>query len=49
MIQDVNQVQIQMSKLGEKEWALGATLVVVEKALAQAFLKALERKRRPSR
>jgi N-acetylglucosamine repressor len=49
MIQDVNQVQIRMSKLGEKEWALGATLVVVERALAQAFLKALERKKRPSR
>jgi N-acetylglucosamine repressor len=49
MIQDVNQVQIRISKLGDEEWALGATLVVVEKALAQAFLKALERKKRPSR
>jgi hypothetical protein len=49
MMQDVNQVQIRISKLGEKEWALGATLLVVERALAQAFLKAPERKKRASR
>ena len=48
MMQDVNQVQIRISKLGEKEWALGATLLVVEKALAQAFLKTPERKKRAS-
>jgi hypothetical protein len=44
MIQDLNQVQIRMSQLGEKEWALGGYPGGVEKALAQAFLKALERK-----
>jgi N-acetylglucosamine repressor len=49
LMQDVNQVQIRISKLGEKEWALGATFPVVEKALAQAFLKASERKKRASR
>jgi N-acetylglucosamine repressor len=49
MIQDINQLQIRISKLGEKDWALGATLLVVEKALAQSFLKAPERKKRASR
>ena len=49
MMQGVNQVQIRMSKLGEKEWALGAALVVAEKALTQAYLKRIEVKKRTSR
>jgi N-acetylglucosamine repressor len=49
MIQGVNQVQIRMSTLGEKDWAVGATLIVAEKALAQSYLKSLEHKRRRAR
>lgn len=49
MMQGVNQVQIRMSQLGEKEWALGAALVVAEKALTQAYLKRIEVKKRTSR
>ncbi|MGB8479565.1 MAG: ROK family transcriptional regulator [Acidobacteriaceae bacterium] len=44
MVQGVNQVQIRMSRLQEKDWALGATLLVAEKALAQSFLKWMEPK-----
>jgi len=46
MIQGDNQVQIRISQLQEKDWALAATLLVVEKALAQSFLKAMEPKTR---
>jgi predicted NBD/HSP70 family sugar kinase len=49
MLQGLNQVHIQMSKLQEKDWALGATLLVSEKALAQAFLKWIEPKKRSAR
>lgn len=46
MIQGDDQVEIRISTLEEKDWALGATLLVVEKALAQAFQKATEPKKR---
>jgi predicted NBD/HSP70 family sugar kinase len=48
MIQGEGQVEIRISKLQEKDWALGATLLVVEKALAQSFMKAMEPKKRGS-
>ena len=46
MIQGENQVKIQISKLEERDWAVGATLVVVEKALAKAFSEKSESKKR---
>jgi predicted NBD/HSP70 family sugar kinase len=46
MIQGENRVQIRISKLQERDWALGATLLVVEKALAQSFLQGTESKKR---
>jgi predicted NBD/HSP70 family sugar kinase len=46
MIQGENQVQIRISKLHERDWALGATLLVVEKALAQSFLQGTEPRKR---
>jgi predicted NBD/HSP70 family sugar kinase len=49
MIQGVNQVEIRVSRLEEKDWALGATLAIAEKALAQSFLKSLEPKQRRPR
>ena len=48
MIQGENQVQIRISKLHERDWALGATLLVVEKALAQSFLGTEPKKRSAS-
>lgn len=45
MIQGENQVQIRISKLRERDWAVGATLVVVEKALAKTFLNSNESKK----
>jgi len=49
MIQGENQVQIRISRLQEKDWTLGATLLVVEKALAQSFMKAMEPKKRSAK
>jgi predicted NBD/HSP70 family sugar kinase len=49
IIQAVDQVQIRMSKLQERDWALGATFLVAEEALARAFLKSQESKKRSSR
>jgi predicted NBD/HSP70 family sugar kinase len=46
MIQGENQVRIQISRLEERDWAVGATLVVVEKALAKAFSEKSESKKR---
>lgn len=46
MIQGENQVQIRISKLHERDWALGATLLVVEKALTKSFLEGSEPKKR---
>jgi glucokinase len=37
MAQLINQVQLRMSKLQEKDWALGAALLVTDKALAQSI------------
>lgn len=39
MIQSVKQVHIRMSSLEEKDWAVGAMLLVAEEALANSFLK----------
>lgn len=38
MIQSVNQVQLRISTLEEKDWALGAMLLVAEEALANSFM-----------
>ncbi|HTQ97280.1 MAG TPA: ROK family protein, partial [Candidatus Acidoferrum sp.] len=46
MIQGDNQVKIQISKLEERDWAVGATLLVVEKALAKSFTEKSESKKR---
>jgi N-acetylglucosamine repressor len=40
MIQSVKQVQFRLSNLQEKDWALGAMMLVAEKALANSFMKA---------
>lgn len=45
MIKSANQVKIRISKLQEKDWAFGATLIVAEKALAHAFFKTMEFKK----
>ena len=45
IIQAVDQVQIRMSKLQERDWALGGTFLVAEEALARAFLKSQESKK----
>ncbi len=37
MIQGENRVKIQISQLQERDWAIGATLLVVERALSQSF------------
>ena len=37
MAQLINQVQLRMSKLQEKDWALGAALLVTDKALTQSI------------
>jgi predicted NBD/HSP70 family sugar kinase len=39
MIQSVNQVQVRMSTLEEKDWALGAMLLVTEDALANSYME----------
>ena len=39
MVQLVKQVQIRISKLEEKDWALGSTLLVAEKSLSRSFIK----------
>jgi len=49
MMQDVNQVQIRISQLGEKEWALGANPAGIERAARASILKAPEGKKRASR
>jgi len=49
IIQAADQVQIRMSKLQERDWALGATFLVAEEALARAFLKSQEPKKRSPR
>ncbi|MBS1851561.1 MAG: ROK family protein [Acidobacteria bacterium] len=40
------QVRIQISKLQERDWAVGATLLVVERALAKSFTEKTEPKKR---
>ena len=45
MIRGENQVQILISKLQEKDWAIGATFLIAEKALVQRVLKSVEKKR----
>lgn len=42
MLQGLQEVDIRMSRLNEKDWALGATLLIAEKALTQSFLKRSE-------
>lgn len=37
LIQGENRVKVQISKLQERDWAIGSTLLIVEKALAHAF------------
>jgi predicted NBD/HSP70 family sugar kinase len=49
MVQNVRQVEIRISTLQEKDWAVGATLIVAEKALAQSFLRTSETKKRVPR
>lgn len=39
MIQSVKQVQLRLSSLEEKDWALGAMLLIAEEALANSFMK----------
>jgi glucokinase len=46
MILGEHQVKIQISKLDEKEWAIGASFQVAEKALINAFLRFQEKKKR---
>lgn len=46
MIQGENQVKIRISKLQERDWAVGATLLVVESALAKFFKDRTEPKKR---
>lgn len=46
IIQAVDQVQIRISRLQEKDWALGATFLVTQKALAESFLKWQQPKKR---
>ena len=45
MIQSVQQVQVRMSTLEEKDWARGAMLLVAEEALSRAFVKWSEKVR----
>jgi predicted NBD/HSP70 family sugar kinase len=42
MVQDLNHLQIRISKLQERDWALGAALLTAEKALGQAFQRRTE-------
>lgn len=46
LIQGDDQVKIQISKLQERDWAVGATLLVAEKALAKSFSAKTEPKKR---
>lgn len=46
LIQGENQVRIQISALQEKDWAVGATLLVAERALARSFSEKSEAKKR---
>ena len=41
-----NPLKIQISKLQERDWAIGATLLVAEKALAKSFKDKTESKKR---
>lgn len=45
MIRGENQVKIVISKLQEKDWAVGATFLITEKALERRVLKSEEKKK----
>lgn len=49
MLQDLKYVNIRISKLHERDWALGAALLTAEKALAQSYQKWTEPKKRAAR
>lgn len=46
MVQGARHVQIRISTLGEKDWAIGSTLLVADEALKQSFLRYGKSKKR---